>query len=126
MFAGQQAGSDLVGKLSQAVEQSRSALVITGADRRIEYVNAGLCAITGWRRAELIGQPVRMLASGETPNEQFQEIIDVIRTGRTWQGETVNRRRDGSTYPARAVASRNPSSQRAGSRTKPSYWIISR
>jgi PAS domain S-box-containing protein len=97
--------SALVGKLSQAVEQSRSALVITGADRRIEYVNAGLCAITGWRREEMIGQPVRMLASSETPDGQFQEIIDVIRTGRTWQGETVNRRRDGSTYPARAVAS---------------------
>jgi PAS domain S-box-containing protein len=97
--------SDFVGKLSQAVEQSRSALVITGADRRIEFVNAGLCAITGWRREEMIGQPVRMLASSETPDEQFQEIIDVIRTGRTWQGETVNRRRDGSTYPARAVAS---------------------
>jgi PAS domain S-box-containing protein len=97
--------SDLIHKLSQAVEQSRSALVITGADRRIEYVNAGLCAITGWRREEMIGQPVRMLASSETPDEQFQEIIDVIRTGRTWQGETVNRRRDGSTYPARAVAS---------------------
>ena len=97
--------SALVGKLSQAVEQSRSALVITGADRRIEYVNAGLCAITGWRREEMIGQPVRMLASSETPDEQFQGVIDVIRTGRTWQGETVNRRRDGSTYPARAVAS---------------------
>ena len=105
LFRRQFEQSDLVGKLSQAIEQSRSALVITGADRRIEYVNAGLCAITGWRREELIGQPVRMLASAETPNEQFQEIIDVIRTGRTWQGETVNRRRDGSTYPARAVAS---------------------
>jgi PAS domain S-box-containing protein len=105
MFRRQFEQSDLVGKLSQAVEQSRSALVITGADRRIEYVNAGLCAITGWRREEMIGQPVRMLASSETPDEQFQEIIDVIRTGRTWQGETVNRRRDGSTYPARAVAS---------------------
>jgi PAS domain S-box-containing protein len=105
MFRRQLVQSDLVGKLSQAVEQSRSALVITGADRRIEYVNAGLCTITGWRREELIGQPVRMLAASETPNEQFQEIIDVIRTGRTWQGETVNRRRDGSTYPARAVAS---------------------
>jgi signal transduction histidine kinase/BarA-like signal transduction histidine kinase len=53
----------------------------------------------------MIGQPARMLAASETPGGQFQEIIDIVRTGRTWQGETVNRRRDGTTYPARAVAS---------------------
>ncbi|MGA2444457.1 MAG: ATP-binding protein [Opitutaceae bacterium] len=97
--------SDLIRKLSQAVEQSRSALVITDSGRRIEYASAGLCAITGWHREEMIGQPVRMLASSETTDEQFQAIIDVIRTGRTWQGETINRRKDGSTYPARAIAS---------------------
>lgn len=87
----------LIRKLSQAVEQSRSAVVITGLDRRIEYVNAGLCAITGWRREEMLRQPVRMLASSETTDEQFQEIFGTISAGRTWLGETVNRRRDGST-----------------------------
>ncbi len=97
--------SDLIQKLSQAVEQNRSALVITGPDRRIEYVNAGLCAITGWRREELIGQPVRMLASSEATDEKYQEILVAVRAGRTWQGETINRRKDGSTYPARSVAS---------------------
>ncbi|HUJ42024.1 MAG TPA: ATP-binding protein [Opitutaceae bacterium] len=96
---------DLIQRLSQAVEQNRSALVITGPDRRIEYVNAGLCAITGWRREELVGQPVRMLASSETADAQYQDILDTVRAGRTWQGEAVNRRKDGSTYPARAIAS---------------------
>jgi PAS domain S-box-containing protein len=97
--------SDLIRKLSQAVEQSRSAIVITGVDRRIEYVNAGLCAITGWRREEMAGQPMRMLTSDETTDEQFAEIFETITAGRTWRGETINRRRDNSTYPARSTIS---------------------
>jgi PAS domain S-box-containing protein len=97
--------TDTIRKLSHAVEQSRSAVVITGVDRRIEFVNAGLCAITGWRREDLLGQPVRMLASSETTDDQHREILEVVRVGRTWVGETTNRRRDGSTYPARCVIS---------------------
>jgi PAS domain S-box-containing protein len=103
---------DLVRKLTQAAEQSRLAVVITGPDRRVEYVNSGLCAITGWRREEIVGQPVRMLASSDTPDEQFQEIYASVSSGRTWRGETVNRRRDGGTYPARCVAA--PLHGRAG------------
>ena len=103
---------DLARKLTQAAEQSRLAVVITGPDRRVEYVNAGLCAITGWRREEIVGQPVRTLASGETTEEQFREIYTTVSSGRTWRGETVNRRRDGATYPARCVAA--PLHGRAG------------
>ena len=96
---------DFIRKLSQAIEQSRSAVVITDFARRIDSVNAGLCAITGWRRDEMLGQPVQMLASGEATEAQYQEIFAAGAAGRTWSGEIVNRRRDGSTYPARTVAS---------------------
>ncbi|MDD2762979.1 MAG: ATP-binding protein [Opitutaceae bacterium] len=95
----------LIRKLSQAVEQSRLAVVTTGLDRRIEYVNAGLCVITGWRREDILGQSLGILASSETVDGQFEEIFNAACAGRTWLGETVNRRRDGSTYPARVVAS---------------------
>ena len=95
---------DLARKLAQAIEQGRSAVVITDFARRIDSVNAGLCAITGWRRDELLGRPVEMLASGEDATAQFQEIFAAAAAGRTWSGETVNRRHDGGTYPARTVA----------------------
>ena len=94
----------LIHKLVQAVEQSRAGIVITRPDQRVEYVNAGFCAMSGWRRDEIVGQPFRLLASGETTDEQLQEIHATVRTGRTWRGETSNRRRDGSSYPARCVA----------------------
>ncbi|MFA5057852.1 MAG: ATP-binding protein [Opitutaceae bacterium] len=97
--------SRLIRKLSQAVEQSRLAVATTGLDRRIEYVNAGLCVITGWRREDILGQPLGTLASSEAADGQFEEIFSAACAGRTWLGETVNRRRDGSTYPARVVAS---------------------
>jgi len=105
VFSRLSAQRDLIRKLSQAIEQSRSAVVITDLDRRIDSMNSGLCAITGWRRDELLGQPVATLASGEATEAQFQEIFAAAGAGRTWSGETVNRRRDGSTYPARTVAS---------------------
>ncbi len=53
-------------KLSRAVEQSGSTIVITDTSGKIEYVNPKFTQITGYSFEEVIGQNPRFLKSGFT------------------------------------------------------------
>ena len=54
-------------KLSQAIEQNSSALMITDVEGTIEYVNAAFTRTTGYTSQEVIGQNPRFLGSSKTP-----------------------------------------------------------
>ncbi|HIJ90452.1 MAG: PAS domain S-box protein [Desulfobulbaceae bacterium] len=88
------AGAELQ-KLSQAVEQSPSSIVITDLDGRIEYVNQAFVAATGYHAEEAIGKTTQILSSGKTPAETFDAMWGTITAGRTWRGEVINRTREG-------------------------------
>ncbi|MBI5429320.1 MAG: PAS domain S-box protein [Nitrosomonadales bacterium] len=89
---------DSLRKLSQAVEQSPSSIVITDLDANIEYVNDGFVKVTGYSRAEVVGQNPRILQSGKTPPAIYRDMWAHLTRGETWKGEFINRRRDGSEY----------------------------
>ena len=94
-----------VRKLSQAIEQSAVAILITDADGRIEFVNPALCRKSGYAREEIVGRNPRMLNSGFHPREFFAAMWATLRRGEVWQGEIVNRRRDSSLYRDRVSIS---------------------
>ncbi len=81
--------------LSQALEQSAQAVVITDAGGRIEYVNESFLRQTGHARADVVGQPVGCLRSGHTPPATDAALKAALARGETWRGEFINRRRDG-------------------------------
>ncbi|QPK64572.1 bacteriohemerythrin [Methylomonas sp. LL1] len=85
-------------KLSLAVEQSPSSIVITNRDATIEFVNEAFLNATGYDRGEAIGQNPRLLQSGKTPQETFERMWAALTQGRVWEGEFINRRKDGSEY----------------------------
>ena len=85
-------------KLSQAVEQCPQSIVITNFDAEIEYVNDATLRSTGYTREALIGKNPRILQSGKTPRETYLSLWQALRNGRTWQGEFINLRKDGSEY----------------------------
>ncbi len=87
-------------KLSQAVEQSPVAVVITDAHGSIEYVNRQFQRVTGFEVEEVIGRNPRVLASGETPRATYSEMWAALSAGREWRGTVWNRRRTGEAYPA--------------------------
>ncbi|HEX9300989.1 MAG TPA: PAS domain S-box protein, partial [Casimicrobiaceae bacterium] len=89
---------DQLRKLSLAIEQSPESVVITGVDTRIEYVNEAFCRVTGYSREEVIGKNPRLLSSGKTPRETYQDMWDSLAHGRPWKGQFHNRRKDGSDY----------------------------
>ncbi len=85
-------------KLSRAVEQSPAAITITNLDGQIEYVNPKFLAISGYALEEVIGKTPRILKSGHTPAEEYERLWKTITTGREWQGEFLNRKKNGEMF----------------------------
>jgi len=85
-------------KLQQAVEHTASGIAITDPDGVLEYVNPAFERMTGYTSQEAIGQPTNLLKSGVHDDAFYQELWDTIESGRVWQGEMVNKRKDGSLY----------------------------
>lgn len=82
-------------KLSRAVEQSPASVIIVTPSGAIEYVNPRFLEITGYSRDEVIGQNPRILKSGETPPEVYEELWRTILAGQVWRGELRNRTKRG-------------------------------
>jgi PAS domain S-box-containing protein len=84
--------------LVAAVEQAADAILIVDVAGTIQYINPAFTALTGYTRAEAVGQNPRILKSGQTPAEEYAELWNTITSGRVWHGEVTNRRKDGSLY----------------------------
>ncbi len=85
-------------KLSRAVEQSPVSIIITDNAGAIEYVNGKFVEVTGYSAAEVLGKNPRLLNSGRTPRKVFTELWAAITAGEEWQGEFLNRRKDGELF----------------------------
>ncbi len=85
-------------KLSLAVEQSPESIVITDLNANIEYVNEAFVRASGYSRAEVIGQNPRILQSGHTPREIYENLWGHLVHGLAWKGEFFNLRKDGTEY----------------------------
>lgn len=85
-------------KLSRAVEQSPSTVVITDTDTKIEYVNPKFTEVAGYRAEEVIGKNPRFLQSGQTDQETYKAMWNNIKAGKMWRGEFINRKKNGEVY----------------------------
>jgi diguanylate cyclase (GGDEF)-like protein/PAS domain S-box-containing protein len=89
---------DQLRQLSSAVEHSPIAIMITDLDGKIEYVNPKFTAATGYTLEEVCGQTPRVLKSGKTSPEVYEQLWRTILSGKEWRGEFLNRRKDGRLY----------------------------
>ena len=85
-------------RLVTAIEQSAEGVVITNPSGDIEYVNPAFTRITGYSREEVMGQNPRILKSDKQDPAFYQQLWATILNGQIWQGELINRRKDGSLY----------------------------
>ncbi len=92
-------------RLSRAVEATADAVVITDGEGRIQAVNPAFTRITGYTLEEVLGETPRALKSGEHRDDFYREMWETITSGRTWHGDVVNRRKDGSRYYAELTIS---------------------
>ncbi len=85
-------------KLSSAVEQGASAVVITTDQGEIEYVNPRFSEVTGYSLDEIRGKTPRILRSGETQADRYKDLWNTILAGRHWVGDLHNRKKSGELY----------------------------
>jgi len=84
----------------KAVEQSGDMIVITDLDPRILYVNATYEEVTGYSRAEVIGENPGILKSGVHDTAFYEAMWRQLTAGERWEGQLVNRRKDGREFTA--------------------------
>lgn len=89
---------DKLKQLSHAVEQSTSSIVITNLEGNLEYVNQYFLKITGYKYEEVIGNNPRILNSGYTKKEDYTAMWDTIKSGGTWKGEFLNKKKNGELF----------------------------
>ncbi len=92
-----------ISKLLQSIESSPIATVMTDPAGIIEYINPRFTELTGYSKAEAIGMGTNINSSGETPEEVYDVMWQSILSGQQWQGELLNRRKDGTNYWARTT-----------------------
>ncbi len=85
-------------RLSQAIEQSPTSVVITDTDGRIVYVNPKFTEVTEYTSDEVLGQNPRILKSGYTSAEDYRTLWLTITSGQIWRGEFYNRKKSGELY----------------------------
>ncbi|MDR0996805.1 MAG: EAL domain-containing protein [Zoogloeaceae bacterium] len=85
---------------AKVFESLSEGLTVAGLDGRIISVNAAFTRITGYAEEEARGKkPGELLASGLHDRVFYAEMWGALHAEGVWQGEVLNRRKDGSTYP---------------------------
>jgi PAS domain S-box-containing protein len=79
-------------------ENTSEGIMITDSAGRLQSTNPAFTAITGFAADEVIGQNPRILQSGTQSPEFYQQMWDSIRETGQWQGEIMNRRKNGEAY----------------------------
>ncbi len=76
------------------------ACIIATTDTRgtITHANENFCKISGYDRAELVGQNHRLLKSGYHPDSFYAAMWKTITNGEVWRGEIKNVSKTGETY----------------------------
>jgi len=83
---------------SSALNASANAIVITDGNGIIEWINPAFTRLTGYTSEEVIGRNPNLLKSGRHAPEFYESMWATIRAGNVWQGEMLNKRKDGTLY----------------------------
>lgn len=83
---------------TSALEAAANGIVITDRQGIIQWVNPAFTRLTGYSAAEATGKTPRVLKSGEHPEAFYAEMWQTVKSGQEWNGELINRRKDGSFY----------------------------
>ena len=80
-------------------EHSGEAMLISDSGNHILAVNPAFTALTGYTIDDLRGRNPRVLSSGKTSRQTYQDLWGALHREGFWQGETWNRGKDGRIYP---------------------------
>ncbi len=85
-----------------AVKHSDNTIVLTDSQRQITFVNAAFERTTGYTFNEALGKNPNILKSGKQNETFYIEMNRKLDHGEKWEGEFINKRKDGSLYYEKA------------------------
>jgi len=97
-IAEHQQANESLHKLSRAVEQSPSMVLITDRHGAIEYVNPKFTQVSGYALEEIAGENPRLLKSGEIPAEEYRHLWKTITRGEEWRGIFHDKKKNGELF----------------------------
>ena len=86
--------------VADVLEQSADMHMITDCTCTIKFVNAAFESATGFSKDEVIGRTPVMFASGPHSDDFYAAILDMLKTGKSFKGVLVNRKRNGEIFHA--------------------------
>ena len=89
--------SELQSRLLDAVGQ---AVIVTDLQGAISYWNRFAEQLYGWPAQEVLGRSIVDVTPSEGFRERADEIMAELKAGKSWSGEFLVRRRDGTSFPA--------------------------
>ena len=81
-----------------ALRAAANGIIITDRMGIILWANPACERLTGYAPEELVGASVRILKSGAQDSAFYRNLWETVLGGNVWQGEIINRRKDGTHY----------------------------
>jgi len=91
---------DKLRRFEACVTFSSEAIIITGREGDIQYVNPAFEKITGYVGEEVVGRSLRVIEVNGKEKIQYTDLWNSMEAGEAWTGRVVNRRKDGKLFHA--------------------------
>jgi PAS domain S-box-containing protein len=101
-----------ISKFKNGVDNAAVPIIITDYEGNIEYVNREFELIYGYSLSEVRGKNPRIISSGKTQLEVYQNLWKTIKSGKKWTGKFDNKSKNGDTIIVEAYI--NPVFDTAG------------
>ena len=91
-------------KLNESLKVFGDNVIASDSDLKgvIIYASQALCNITGYTEDELVGYPHSKLRHPDSDPKVFEELWKTIQSGKTWEGELKNLKKNGDYYWVRS------------------------
>ncbi|WP_138420258.1 nitrate/nitrite transporter [Aquibacillus sediminis] len=84
---------------SQIIEGTVEGIMVTDSNGTIQNVNPAFTRVTGYDEEEAVGNRPSMLSSGKHDAKFYEEMWNSINEKGAWEGEILNKRKNGEIYP---------------------------
>ena len=91
--------------LARAVQQSPFGIIVVDLAGQVAYSNPGVTAISGFAPTQGIGAPAQQWNPDEATSAIYRDLLASPQADSCWRGDVHSKRKDGSEYWERQVAS---------------------
>ncbi len=88
---------------SAVFEKMNDGVLITDSNKRIIMINNAFSKISGYTFEEIKGKTPSVFSSGWNDSSLYEEMWSDIDKKKKWDGEIINRKKDGTTYTAKHI-----------------------